>query len=161
MCRIEDRRNEEQQTTHTVLIVGTDPTLTEWGREAGRVGKHGRSLAAWACRPGDADMVTAWVKRRGDLKGVRRWNGTYAPGLASGDHLSVYVVDAGHPALEVGRPAIVTYAVTKEEMDRNPRCYWFAVEAVMSDGSKVRVADALDTRTEARELARKMKGELS
>jgi hypothetical protein len=107
--RVEDRRTIREKYTHIEVIVGEDPTMTEWGREAGRVGPRGRSLAAWACLPTDADKVLAWVQARGDLKRVRRddggrlaIHGLTAWRLGDGDHLSIYVVREGHPSLEGG-----------------------------------------------------------
>lgn len=94
---IEDRRTELEKTTHTELVVGEDKAMTEWGREAGRVGPRGRSLAGWACLPADADRVLAWAQARGDLKRVRH-GGPFR--LYAGDHLSIYCVRDGHPALE-------------------------------------------------------------
>jgi hypothetical protein len=91
-----DRRTDEERASHPVLVVGTDPGMTDWGREAGHVGKAGRSIAAWACRPGDVDTVMRWVKRRGDLKGARI---ARRPNVKAGDHFSIYVVNDGHPAL--------------------------------------------------------------
>lgn len=104
---IEDRRTELEKTTHTELVVGEDKAMTEWGREAGRVGPRGRSLAGWACLPADADRVLAWAQARGDLKRVRSddggrlaAHGLTAWRLGDGDHLSIYVVRDGHPAIE-------------------------------------------------------------
>lgn len=50
-----------------------------------------------------------------------------------------------------------TYKIVRERMERNPGCYWFAVDAVAADGSGYRVADGLDTREEARELVKQIK----
>ena len=49
-----------------------------------------------------------------------------------------------------------TYKITRERHDRSPGCYWFAVDAITPDGATYRVADALDTRQEARELLRQL-----
>ena len=51
----------------------------------------------------------------------------------------------------------VTYVVVRERMERNRGCYWFAIDAVFEGGSRVRVADAIGTKEEARELVKKMK----
>lgn len=51
----------------------------------------------------------------------------------------------------------VTYVVVRECMERNRGCYWFAIEAVYEGGSRVRVADAIDTKAEARELVKQMR----
>ena len=102
-AKIEDRRSELEKTTHTELVVGLDEAMTRMGRDCGTVGKTGRSIAAWACRPADADRVMAWVQARGDMKRVRR----VKPGIElrtyRGDHLSIYCVRDGHPAIEEGQ----------------------------------------------------------
>lgn len=56
------------------------------------------------------------------------------------------------------RKPAVTYVVVRERMERNRGCYWFAIDAVYEGGSRVRVADAIDTKEEAREMVKQMKG---
>ena len=51
----------------------------------------------------------------------------------------------------------VTYVVVRERMERNRGCYWFAIDAVLEGGAKVRVADAIGTKEEAREMVKHMK----
>jgi hypothetical protein len=53
--------------------------------------------------------------------------------------------------------ATTTYKIVRERHDRSPGCYWFAVDAITPDGKRYRVADALDTREEARELLQQVK----
>jgi hypothetical protein len=94
-----DDRTDEQRRTHTVLVLGTDDVMTRWGRECGMVGKTGRSIAAWACRPEHVQAVTAWAKGRNDLKRVRTATECRFP--RNGDHIHIYVVDDEHVALGV------------------------------------------------------------
>ena len=95
-----DDRTDEQQHTHTALVVGRDTFMSGWG------GAPRRSYAAWACLPSDVDKVLAWVCSRSDMRNVRIVMGnTYGwvpRGFDSdkGDHFHVYVVDyPEHPAL--------------------------------------------------------------
>lgn len=97
MSRVIDDRTDEQRQTHSVLIVGDDGFMTRWGRDCGMVGRSGKSRAAWACRPEDADAVERWVRGRGDLKRVRRAMRAYAK---KGDHIHIYVVTDDHVSLE-------------------------------------------------------------
>jgi len=96
MAKVEDDRTDEQKKTHSVLIVGDDDFMTHWGRHCGKVGRSGKSRAAWACRPEDADSVEQWVWSRGDMKRVRRAARVYPK---RGDHIHIYVVDDQHVAL--------------------------------------------------------------
>ena len=93
-----DDRTDEQRRTHTVLVLGTDDVMTRWGRECGMVGRTGRSLAAWACKPEHVQTVTAWAKGRNDLKHVRTATECTFP--RKGDHIHIYVVDDDHVSLE-------------------------------------------------------------
>jgi hypothetical protein len=96
MPTVVDDRTDEQRQTHSVLIVGDDGFMTRWGHHCGMVGRSGKSRAAWACKPEDADTVERWVRGRGDLKRVRRAVRAYAK---KGDHVHIYVVDDDHPSL--------------------------------------------------------------
>lgn len=96
MATVEDDRTEEQRQTHSVLIVGDDDFMTRWGHSCGKVGRSGKSRAAWACRPEDADTVEKWVRSRGDMKRVRRAARAYAK---RGDHIHIYLVGEQHIAL--------------------------------------------------------------
>jgi hypothetical protein len=96
MATVIDDRTQEQRETHRVLICGTDGFMTRWGHRCGMVGKSGRSIAAWACTPGDAATVEAWVRTRGDLKRVRRAIRVYPQ---KGDHIHIYVVTDAHPSI--------------------------------------------------------------
>lgn len=87
---VHDRRTTAQQQTHTVVVFGTDPMLSGWGKAA-----NGLSVAGWACRPEDVDKVEEWVKSRSDVYDVRVSDGEI-PECA---HMSVYVVDKDHPAM--------------------------------------------------------------
>lgn len=99
MARVIDDRTDEQRQTHSVLIVGDDGFMTRLGYGCGLVGKSGKSRAAWACRPEDADAVERWVRGRGDLSRVRRAARAYAK---RGDHIHIYVVTDEHPSLGGG-----------------------------------------------------------
>jgi hypothetical protein len=94
MANVNDRRTAEQMVTHRWLVCGTDTFLSGWGGA-----KRGRSLAAWACRREHLEKVERWVRGRSDMKRVRVEVGKL-PFTKSGDHLSVYVVEPGHPALD-------------------------------------------------------------
>ena len=87
-----DDRTPEQQTTHPVIIMGTDRVLSGWGKAEG-----GPSFAGWACTLDDADAVERWVRSRRDLSRVRIVAGDYRPPNGPG-HCHVYVVGADHPA---------------------------------------------------------------
>lgn len=97
MATVIDDRTDDQRQTHSVLIVGDDGFMTRWGHQCGTVGKSGKSRAAWACRPEDADAVERWVRGRGDLSRVRRAVRAYAK---RGDHIHIYVVTDDHVSLE-------------------------------------------------------------
>lgn len=88
-----DTRTAAQHTTHTVLVVGTDPGLSGWGKAEG-----GRSYAAWACTPEDAPRVLGWARARGDLRRVRVVRGPWRPQGVG--HAHVYLVGPGHVALD-------------------------------------------------------------
>jgi hypothetical protein len=91
-----DDRTPEQKQTHTVVIAGNDRAMTNIGRECGMVQRGGQSIAAWACRPGDAVRVEAWVKGRNDLTYIRVAGKRLGK---PGDHVHIYVVDDQHPAI--------------------------------------------------------------
>lgn len=55
----------------------------------------------------------------------------------------------------------VAYVVVRERMERNPGCFWWAIDAVLPGGKRLRVADGLDTKREAVELADRLRGEES
>jgi len=82
-------------TGHDCFIGGIDTTLSGWGGAEG-----GRSFAIWACTYFDADLVMEWVKSRCDIKKPRFIAGSLT--TKANDHVSVYVVGPGHPALMNG-----------------------------------------------------------
>lgn len=93
-----DDRNAWERNNLTTAIGGRDGFLS---------GKlcEGASFALWACADEDADTVREWVDSRGDIKHPR----TYETGIGAdfecgGDHVHVYVVRPGHPALG-GQPS--------------------------------------------------------
>lgn len=91
MPTVKDRRSLDEQYTHNTIIMGTDRGLSGWGGATG-----GTSVAAWACRPVDADAVEAWVRARSDISRVTVTEGVCVPrGCA---HFSLYVVHDGHAA---------------------------------------------------------------
>ena len=84
-----------QNMGHDCFIGGIDTTLSGWGGAEG-----GRSFAVWACTDSDADRVMEWVKSRCDIKKPRFIAGSLT--TRANDHVSVYVVGPGHPALMNG-----------------------------------------------------------
>ena len=95
MATVIDDRTDEQRQTHYALVVGTDAFLSRMGRGCGMCR---RSIAAWACEPRDAIHVEQWVRSRAEMKRVRR--ATHRIKGRKGDHIHIYVVTDGHPALE-------------------------------------------------------------
>lgn len=91
---LEDDRSAEEKKTHSVLVVGTDKFMSGWGKAAG-----GKSYAAWACLPEDADHVLQWVESRKDMKRVRVVYGSWHP--KGTGHAHIYRVDRDHAALTV------------------------------------------------------------
>ena len=89
---IVDDRTPEQRQTHTVLVAATDNFLSGWGKAKG-----GRSVAIWACTLGDSDRVESWVRSRSDMDHVRVVSDPYHGNYR--DHVHIYVVCDGHPAL--------------------------------------------------------------
>ena len=94
---IQDRRTEEQKKTHPILIVATDQFMSNWRSDFA----SGPSYAAWACQDGDEYRVERWVRSRKGMKRVRvvlddGEKNKYRP--RGPGHLSIYVVDGGHPA---------------------------------------------------------------
>ena len=94
--QIQDDRTEEQKKTHRYAIVGTDRFMSGWSKAKG-----GTSYAAWAI-DGDRetiDRVEKWVSSRSDMRRVRFVNlDTWRP--RGRGHAHIYVVEAGHPALD-------------------------------------------------------------
>ena len=94
---INDRRTEAEKLSHRFLVIGTDRFLSGWGEAKNRT-----SYAAWACTPETYRTVLDWVESRTDMLRVR-W--VYEPPGAlryrprSHVHLSIYVVNPGHPSL--------------------------------------------------------------
>lgn len=91
MPTVKDRRSLEEQNTHNTIIMGTDRGMSGWGGATG-----GLSVAAWACRPVDAEAVEAWVRARSDLDRVRVTDGIQIPPGCV--HYSLYVVHDEHAA---------------------------------------------------------------
>jgi len=94
MPTINDKRTDEDRATHPILIVGTDRFMSGWGGAS-----NGASYAAWACRPEHADRVLSWVEARSEMSRVREVSANYRPSSRYCAHLSIYVVDDGHPVL--------------------------------------------------------------
>jgi hypothetical protein len=93
MPTIEDRRTPAEKTSHPVIILATDKFLSGWGHAS-----NGASYAGWACRPEHAPRVERWVRARREMIRVREVGPGYRPGPHCA-HLSIYVVNDGHPAL--------------------------------------------------------------
>lgn len=89
---MKDDRTPDQRATHTILVAGNDSCLTGWGDA-----KSGRSIAAWACTPANALSVERWVRSRTDMERVRILHDPVYG--RTGDHIHIYVVTDGHPAL--------------------------------------------------------------
>jgi len=89
---MEDDRTELEKRTHPVVVVGTDPFLSGWGKAEGGV-----SYAGWACTVSDHYTVDRWVRRRDDMKRVRTVGSDYRP--KGTGHCHIYVVNPGHVAL--------------------------------------------------------------
>ena len=88
-----DDRTDEQKQTHRYFVIGRDICLSGWGRTQG-----GTSYAIWSCVQADAKKVMAWVRSRPDMKNVRfGWESV--PIAFPRDHVHIYVVTEGHPAL--------------------------------------------------------------
>ena len=66
MMYIEDDRTEDQKTTLTYGVVGTDKFMSGWGKA-----ENGTSYAVWSCTPNDIDKVEKTVINRGDMLRVR------------------------------------------------------------------------------------------
>ena len=94
MAFLKDDRTESTTQSHTVLIGGKDKCLSHWACNDGRA-----SYAYWACRPEDADAVSAWVAGRSDLTSVRRRGERFVQSLSQDSDVHVYVVVASHPSL--------------------------------------------------------------
>jgi len=94
MAFLKDDRNEATAESHTVLIGGKDRCLSHWRCNDGRA-----SYAYWACRPEDADAVSAWVAGRSDLTSVRRRGERFVRSLSQDSDVHVYVVGNTHPSL--------------------------------------------------------------
>ena len=89
-----DDRTQQQKSTHTVIILGTN---SFWGHT-----ESGNSYAGWACEPKDARTVERWVRNRSDIKRVRQVAGDYKPSPGSCAYYRIYVVDENHNALRIG-----------------------------------------------------------
>ena len=88
-----DDRTPEQQKTHTWLVTATDRCLSGWGGAS-----RGTSKCAWACESLKiAQRVCEWVSSRSEMQYV---NVTNRPWYPRAKHVHIYVVEAGHPALE-------------------------------------------------------------
>lgn len=93
---VSDHRTAAQKHTHTVLIHGVDTCLSGWGHAT-----NGTSVAAWACTPDVVPEVRAWVESRSDIIEVQiAWDGNPPSDCKQ---LSIYVVDANHPAMRGAR----------------------------------------------------------
>ena len=90
--KTQDDRTPEQIKSHTVLVAMTDKFLSGWGKA-----ERGKSYAAWACRPKDADRVLRWVESRSDALRVRVVGNSWNP--RGNGHTHIYVVNENHPAL--------------------------------------------------------------
>ena len=94
MVKIVDDRTEEENRTHSVIVLGTDRFLSGWGEAEG-----GASYAGWACKPDDFYVTERFVRRRSDMLRVRVVGNGYRPSARLCKHFHIYVVRDGHPAM--------------------------------------------------------------
>ena len=71
---IVDDRTEAQKKTHSLIVVGTDTVLSDWGQA-----RNGASFAGWACTYDVLDRVHRWVSHRSDMIRVRIVGADYKP----------------------------------------------------------------------------------
>ena len=88
----DDRTDAQRRYSHTAIIAGQDTFLSGWGGAEG-----GLSYAGWACEDKDIEKVFEWVEARSDMRLVKEVDDDYRP--AGAVHFHIYVVEAGHPAL--------------------------------------------------------------
>ena len=82
---IQDDRTEEQKETHDWLWVGTDTSLSGWGKAKG-----GESWAAWAHTPHDSAACEAMIRARSGMKRIRQtFARNFKPRVKG--HLHIYV----------------------------------------------------------------------
>jgi hypothetical protein len=105
MVTVIDDRTDEQRETHYALCVATDSLMSRAGRGCGMCQ---RSIPAWACEPRDYIYVERWVRSRAEMKRVRR--ATHRIKGRKGDHIHIYVVTEGHPALEGVKKRVIDWA---------------------------------------------------
>ena len=96
MHPMQDDRTEAQCLTHICFIKGRDTFLSGWGGAEG-----GTSYAVWSCKPEHLDTVYEWVKGRDDMVGVTAAFNPDTFHLLRGDRLHIYVVNDGHPCLNL------------------------------------------------------------
>lgn len=89
----EDDRTEEQVKTLGNIVVGKDKFLSGWGEAEDAI-----SFAGWACSDEDVERVLEWVSNRSDMEHVEVVDDFWLPKCPKW-HYHVYVVEAGHPAL--------------------------------------------------------------
>lgn len=85
-----DERTAGEHHTHRCVVVALDKFMSGWGKAPGK------SWACWACRPEDREQVERWVRGRDELRRVRVGD---PPKPSLRDHVHVYVIRDGHPAL--------------------------------------------------------------
>lgn len=97
--KIQDDRHDFNEVseviTHTNLIGGKDSFMSGWGRA-----KHGVSYAYWACTDDQVDRVIQWICSRSDQPNPKHIDDTQLPKGGPDDHLHIYCVRDGHPALD-------------------------------------------------------------
>lgn len=93
MGYVEDRRTDQQRETLRYLVSARDTFLSGWGRAKG-----GASLAVWACSASDVEAVYRWVLSRPEMRHVSV-DKDKLPRRRNVAHVSIYPVQAGHPAL--------------------------------------------------------------
>ena len=80
-----DDRTEEQKTTHTTIVIGTDSFMSGWGEA-----RDGFSYAGWACKESEINACESMVRSRKEMKRVRIVGGNYRTPSGPG-HCHIYV----------------------------------------------------------------------
>ena len=93
---INDRRTEDQKTTHAILLGGYDRFMSPHP-------DGGKSYAYWAVRAENEPSVTAWLKAlKTEIRKLCRYEDDLPSHIKSNAHVSIYVVNDDHPACKFG-----------------------------------------------------------
>lgn len=95
----DDRDPPNVWKSHTVGVMARDTFMSGWGWAEGL-----NSYAVWLCEPKHYDSVMDWVRRRGEMKNVRRILSENVTAkimrqrVTAGGLVHVYVVKDGDPS---------------------------------------------------------------